>query len=319
MASVNVTNVVVLNNPATFEDPFQFEITFECVKELSADLEWKLTYVGSAESEELDQELDSVLVGPVPIGVNRFLFETPAPDPDKIPKKDLLGVTVCLISCLFKGKEFIRIGYYVNNEYDDPAAQEARPVDDGGMDISDSSEEELEEGEEGEAGGDESKAGGGEGGGKPAEEGEGGDAAPAAAAPAGDNNGAPTAAASADGAEGADKSGSKRPLAATEVENTDVQANKMRRLEEAMAPSKEGQAEGQAAKGAEGADGEADDEDDQEEEEEEEQESEEEEEEPVPTFPEKEFELPENFSIKKIRRHILFDKPRLTRFNIDWE
>lgn len=40
-----------------------------------ADLEWKLTYVGSAESEKYDQVLDSVLVGPVAAGQFRFVFQ----------------------------------------------------------------------------------------------------------------------------------------------------------------------------------------------------------------------------------------------------
>ena len=39
------------------------------------DLEWKLTYVGSAESEKYDQVLDSVLVGPVFPGQYRFVFQ----------------------------------------------------------------------------------------------------------------------------------------------------------------------------------------------------------------------------------------------------
>lgn len=39
------------------------------------DLEWKLTYVGSAESESYDQELDTCMVGPIPVGVNTFEFE----------------------------------------------------------------------------------------------------------------------------------------------------------------------------------------------------------------------------------------------------
>lgn len=38
------------------------------------DLEWKLTYVGSAETEAHDQVLDSVLVGPVPEGRHMFVF-----------------------------------------------------------------------------------------------------------------------------------------------------------------------------------------------------------------------------------------------------
>lgn len=35
----------------------------------AADIEWKLIYVGSAESEDYDQELDSCMVGPVPVGM----------------------------------------------------------------------------------------------------------------------------------------------------------------------------------------------------------------------------------------------------------
>lgn len=41
----------------------------------TADLEWKIIYVGSAESEEYDQVLDSVLVGPVPAGRHMFVFQ----------------------------------------------------------------------------------------------------------------------------------------------------------------------------------------------------------------------------------------------------
>lgn len=40
-----------------------------------ADLEWKITYVGSAESEKYDQVLDTVFVGPVSPGQYRFVFQ----------------------------------------------------------------------------------------------------------------------------------------------------------------------------------------------------------------------------------------------------
>lgn len=43
--------------------------------ENSLDIEWKLIYVGSAESTDKDQELDTCMVGPVPVGVNSFAFE----------------------------------------------------------------------------------------------------------------------------------------------------------------------------------------------------------------------------------------------------
>ena len=120
MNVVNVTSINVLDNPCAFGNPFQFEITFECLQELKEDLDWKIIYVGSAESEKYDQELESVLVGPVPVGVNKFVFQAPAPDATKVPENDLLGVTVVLVTCSYNDKEFIRVGYYVNNSYSDP-------------------------------------------------------------------------------------------------------------------------------------------------------------------------------------------------------
>ena len=34
MSVVNITNIQVLNNPAKFDTPFAFEITFECISPL---------------------------------------------------------------------------------------------------------------------------------------------------------------------------------------------------------------------------------------------------------------------------------------------
>jgi histone chaperone ASF1 len=118
MSVVSLLGVSVLNNPAKFNDKYQFEITFECLEALQKDLEWKLTYVGSATSSEHDQDLDTLLVGPVPVGVNKFVFEADAPNTTRIPDAEILGVTVILLSCTYDGREFVRVGYYVNNEYD---------------------------------------------------------------------------------------------------------------------------------------------------------------------------------------------------------
>ncbi|KAJ4921748.1 hypothetical protein JOQ06_016458 [Pogonophryne albipinna] len=128
MAKVQVLNVAVLDNPSPFGNPFQFEITFECMEDLPEDLEWKIIYVGSAESEEYDQVLDSVLVGPVPAGRHMFVFQADAPNTGLIPETDAVGVTVVLITCTYRGQEFIRIGYYVNNEYTDPELRENPPL-----------------------------------------------------------------------------------------------------------------------------------------------------------------------------------------------
>ncbi|KAL3596856.1 hypothetical protein D5086_008493 [Populus alba] len=95
MSAVNLTNVTVLDNPAPFLSPFQFEISYECLTPLKDDLEWKLIYVGSAEDETYDQLLESVLVGPVNVGNYR--------------------------------QEFVRVGYYVNNDYEDEQLREEPP------------------------------------------------------------------------------------------------------------------------------------------------------------------------------------------------
>ena len=118
---------VVLDNPTAFGNPFQFEITFECLQALEDDIEWKVIYVGSPETSTHDQVLDEILVGPVPVGVNKFVLQADAPDPSTIPNSNILGVTVVLVTCSYKEQEFARIGYYVNNEYAEPYDPEVGP------------------------------------------------------------------------------------------------------------------------------------------------------------------------------------------------
>ncbi len=83
--------------------------------------------MGSAESERYDQVLDSVLVGPVVTGSYRFVFQADPPDPTKLPVDDIVGVTAILLTCSYRGKEFIRVGYYLNNEYTDEELRENPP------------------------------------------------------------------------------------------------------------------------------------------------------------------------------------------------
>nr|CAB3460780.1 unnamed protein product [Digitaria exilis] len=128
MSAVNITNVAVLDNPTAFLNPFQFEISYECLVPLDDDLEWKLIYVGSAEDENYDQQLESVLVGPVNVGTYRFVLQADPPDPSKIREEDIIGVTVLLLTCSYMGQEFMRVGYYVNNDYDDEQLREEPPA-----------------------------------------------------------------------------------------------------------------------------------------------------------------------------------------------
>mmetsp|Transcript_47162 Transcript_47162/g.121876 ORF Transcript_47162/g.121876 Transcript_47162/m.121876 type:complete len:165 (-) Transcript_47162:2040-2534(-) len=119
MSEVKVTRVNLLNNPGKFTDPIVFNIEFECLTDLADDLEWKIIYVGSASDSKYDQVLDSALVGPVERGSMEFEFGAEAPDIVKIPEADIVGVTVILLTCSYKDQEFLRIGYYVNNDYVD--------------------------------------------------------------------------------------------------------------------------------------------------------------------------------------------------------
>lgn len=128
MAKVHITNVVVLDNPSSFFNPFQFELTFECIEELREDLEWKMIYVGSAESESYDQVLDTIYVGPVPEGRHIFVFQADPPDVTRIPEHDAVGVTIILLTCSYRGQEFVRVGYFINNEYSDPELKEMPPA-----------------------------------------------------------------------------------------------------------------------------------------------------------------------------------------------
>ncbi|KAJ3320370.1 Histone chaperone asf1b [Blyttiomyces sp. JEL0837] len=128
MAMVSLQDVKILDNPSGFFQPFSFEITFEVVAPLQDDLEFKVIYVGSAESEKYDQVLESVMVGPVPVGISRFVLQADPPRPDSLPKNDdILDVTVVLLTCSYKEKEFIRVGYYVSTDYVDEALKENPP------------------------------------------------------------------------------------------------------------------------------------------------------------------------------------------------
>jgi len=122
MALVQVTDVEPMDNPTFFHNPFTFEVTFECSEDLEEDLEWKLVYVGSAEDHRHDQLLVEVMVGPVPQGVNKFVLHGSPPNAALLP--DVLGVTVVLLTCAYRNKEFVRIGYYVNNEINSPDGTE---------------------------------------------------------------------------------------------------------------------------------------------------------------------------------------------------
>lgn len=53
--------------------------------------------------------------------------KTESPNPLLIPESDIVGVTVVLIICSYNDQEFVRVGYYINNEYEEEDMKENPP------------------------------------------------------------------------------------------------------------------------------------------------------------------------------------------------
>ncbi|CAF2131999.1 unnamed protein product [Rotaria magnacalcarata] len=123
-----ISNVNVHNNPAKFLSNYTFEIKFECLEQLTQELEFKLVYVGDAKEDKQDQVLDVVVIDAVAPGTYKFIFEAPPPDPKKLPNDSDVDVSVILLLALYRNQEFARVGYYVFTEYDDPELRENPPV-----------------------------------------------------------------------------------------------------------------------------------------------------------------------------------------------
>ena len=48
MSKVQISNVVVLNNPAPFQSPFQFEVTLECIEDLPSGVFFRPCFFSEA-------------------------------------------------------------------------------------------------------------------------------------------------------------------------------------------------------------------------------------------------------------------------------
>lgn len=128
---VEVLNVEVLNNPAPVASPIQFQISFECSQAgLKEDIEWQMIHTVHADGANLDTELDAILVGPVMVGKNKFIFEVPPPDIRKIPRHELLDLTGLVLVGKYNDQTFIRVGYYTRVEFpfELPLDEQQRPI-----------------------------------------------------------------------------------------------------------------------------------------------------------------------------------------------
>ncbi|KAK1937328.1 anti-silencing protein, ASF1-like family protein [Babesia divergens] len=142
MSLINVTNITVGNNVCPVTSPLVFQIEFECLEDLKNDVEWKIIYVtsdgtgyveGNRQSADMmecrDGEivLDAVCLGPVYRGILEFEFRVAPPDFSRMNPHGILGMQAILVTASYCDQEFIRIGYYTNNCYDDHLLRECPP------------------------------------------------------------------------------------------------------------------------------------------------------------------------------------------------
>ncbi|GIX63331.1 anti-silencing protein, ASF1 family protein [Babesia caballi] len=142
MSLVNVTNITVRNNVCPVTEPLVFQIEFECLEDLKHDVEWKIIYVtsdgtgyveGAEEPINVDHGregeivLDAVCLGPIYRGVLEFEFRVAPPDFKRLNADGILGMQAVLVTANYCDQEFIRIGYYTNNCYEDPELRECPP------------------------------------------------------------------------------------------------------------------------------------------------------------------------------------------------
>lgn len=60
--------------------------------------------------------------------LTKKILQADPPQLSRIPEKDIVGVTVLLLTCSYQGQEFIRVGYYVNNDYIEESLREEPPA-----------------------------------------------------------------------------------------------------------------------------------------------------------------------------------------------
>lgn len=128
MALLNVGSIQLKNSESRFGDKIEMDIKFEAFEALKDDVEWRVIYVGSAYDPSKDQTLESVVVGPIQQGIHSFTLDVPAPNPAIIPEDDLIGATVVLLTAHYFEQEFLRVGWYVNVDYDSEELRDHPPT-----------------------------------------------------------------------------------------------------------------------------------------------------------------------------------------------
>ena len=87
-AKIILDNILTSSSPALFTDDINFEVTFSVSEPISEPLVWRITYVGSAYSEDFDQILEEFEVDSIDTcGTLKFDIACKSPDPIRIPRQ----------------------------------------------------------------------------------------------------------------------------------------------------------------------------------------------------------------------------------------
>ena len=119
MSKIKVTNISIPVVKSPFNTSLKVNIEFEAFDSLSQDLQWKIIYIGSANSCEYDQILESFSFPVKEIGQCSFQVDVAPPDHRLIPSfDDFLGATLLMFSAMYNDNEFFRCSYFVYNNFE---------------------------------------------------------------------------------------------------------------------------------------------------------------------------------------------------------
>jgi hypothetical protein len=130
--AIRVDNVIVVKPKALFSDDILFDVTLDCTVPIATSIRWEVEWVGSVTNHDFDQILANVCVGPIEVGLSRFVLRADPPVITKIPPEDL-PLTMIALKGFYRGasendQEFIRIGYYVVNRAPEDAGEFPDPT-----------------------------------------------------------------------------------------------------------------------------------------------------------------------------------------------
>lgn len=113
--SISVEQVNVVSVESKFYDEIVFDVEIECFERISTYTKWEVVYASTTTVQ--DQILTTVYVGPIEIGVNRFVIKSPPPDISKFSDFNDYCFSLVMLKAYYDEQEFIRISYYATHTY----------------------------------------------------------------------------------------------------------------------------------------------------------------------------------------------------------